>query len=166
MAFPISLTGNLPFPSASASADPPADPLADPNGSGEILAGLESVLRRAGLTAARRTSSSLGFEGGWRAPWPLKGCGGTLEIERDGDQGARLAYRLSFQAWAIAMTAVVPLIAYLLLWPELGIAPVLRFGILLVGLPIGWLGAMALVHRLIGARARRRLEQLLQGALS
>ena len=139
---------------------------AEPSGAGELLAGLESAVRETGLAAARRTSSSLGFSGGWRAPWPFKGCGGTLEIERaeggaDGT-GARLVYHLSFQAWAKAMTLVVPLIAYLLLWPELGVAPVVQFGILLVILPIGWLGAMALVHRLIGARVRRRLEQVLR----
>ena len=152
MAFPISLSGHFDL----------SPEQAEPSGAGELLAGLESAVRETGLAAAQRTSSSLGFSGGWRAPWPFKGCGGTLEIERADGAGARLVYHLSFQAWAKAMTLVVPLIAYLLLWPELGIAPVLQFGILLVALPIGWLGAMALVHRLIGARVRRRLEQVLR----
>ncbi|MEM7221643.1 MAG: hypothetical protein AAF495_01605 [Pseudomonadota bacterium] len=150
MAFPISLTGY--FEIAAEQAAPP--------GARALLAGLESTLREAGLKADRRTSTTLRFEGGWRTPWPFKSCAGSLEVERDGEAAGRLAYHLSLQSWAMIMTVVVPLIAYLLLSIDPGISPVLQFGILLVCLPLGWLAAMALIHRVIGARVRKHLEQV------
>ena len=149
MAFPMSVSGEFPLASRSAQgADAP-----------RLLARLAEAFQDGGLGVAPRSSTLLAFHAGWGAPWPFMGCSGTLEIE-SGDPG-RLTYRVSLRAWALALALAVPIAAFLLLEQERAIAPIHQFALLLVALPLGWLGAMALVHRVIGSRVRRRLADIL-----
>ena len=148
MTFPISHRGDLPV---TTTPDGP-----------DILEALESDLAAARIGGLTRDAEAVVFQAGWTTAWPFVGCAGAIELD---EQGQRLIYRLSFRAWALAMAVIIPLIFVLLLDFDVGLAPVIQFGILFAGLPFGWLGAMTVVHFLLGTQIYLRWSRIIENAV-